>query len=257
MKNNIKLLIIGMSTMFCVACASNDENDAYRDLQKLANAITSLGLPSQNEVNASQKPGLNIYQADRLPSSAVDNVVEEEFSDDYGTHSYRSEFFDIDGVTPLTEQDARSQGNYVEKVNTQYRNDQYESNFYLVNTHKITGDDIFLGVNMEISGNGVVDYYNDDLVLVADSVFAKFDFSEGITLRYEMSFMEEKYHFVLEKTFTMEDMLVEQSDDVVEESISGNIIDVDGDIVGKFILNSDESVVIKDKNGNTIQSAGS
>lgn len=69
--------------------------------------------------------------------------------------------------------------------------------------------------------------------------------------------MDGKYSFVLEGNYTSEEMdAIDADSESKDELVSGDIIDRNGNRVGVFILNYDDSVTIKDRDNNVIRTAG-
>jgi len=258
MSTIFKILFVLSTAITLLSCASKEEDDDYSqvlsDLQRVANIVDKLSLPSGNDSSSTQKPKhtVEFKLSNRSSSSEIDNLEEYGFTDETGTYSATIKYFDTDGETPITQENAFHQGSYTSLQTSHFKNDKYESNFTLRETTTLNDDTLDIP-NFTLEGSGEVNYYNDDLLLLAKSVTLHYTNDTGFNIQYDMTFMEDKYSFTLEATLTLDDVLEEKTDDLL---VSGNIIDANGNSVGEFILNGDDSVIIKDRDGNIIQDAG-
>ncbi len=250
----IPLKIAQLSRVFIAllltACA-NDNNeisaDVRADLQKLANSVNTFS------INGTSASAATSRSKSTSLARSIDNTEQESGSDEFGTYTIDIEYFAADATTPITPAESSTLDSYVIKITSQFRNDQYESNASQNSTiENIENERI---PNYTSTGTGSVNYYNDNLLLTADSIFTKVNAQDGFYLRYEMSFLDHKYSFTLEATLDI-DVILEAEDETIMLAITSKIYDVDGKHVGYFILNEDESVVIKDNAGKVIQSAG-
>jgi len=250
----ISLRVAQLSLVFIAllltACA-NDNNeisaDARAALQKLANSVNTFS------INGASASAATSRSKSTSLARSIDNTEQESGSDEFGTYTIDMEYFAADATTPITSEEALTSDSYVMKITSLFRNDQYESNTSQISTiENIENERI---PNYTSTGTGSVNYYNDNLLLTADSIFVKVNARDGFYLRYEMSFLDHKYSFTLEATLDIDEIL-EAENETIYLAITSKIYDADNNHVGYFILNEDESVVIKDKAGEVIQSAG-
>ncbi len=246
----VQLSLVFIAFLLITACA-NDKNeisaDTHADLQKLANSVNVFSI---NEANASTATGRN--KSSSLARS-IDNTEQESFSDEFGTYIADIEYFSADATTPIASEEASTLDSYVMKITSLFRNDQHESNASLSVIIEKTENERIL--NSTLTGTGTVNYYNDSLLLTADSIYSKVNTQDGLYLRYEMSFLDLKYSLTLEATLGIDELL-EAENETIYPAITSKIYNTDNNHVGYFILNEDESVVIKDKAGKIIQSTG-
>lgn len=156
-----------MLVLFQVSCAPNNSGnyaEARSDLNKLANVVDSFSIPSTEAPQTSQKPTYkNVSQ---------DNIYENEYTDERGDHRYTHEYFELDGVTPISSYDAFTAESYIVNQVSNFKNSQYESVFSASIT--VTNSAVSDNPDMVIRGFGNVNYYNYDLLFKADSLFASF-----------------------------------------------------------------------------------
>ncbi len=94
-------------------------------------------------------------------------------------------------------------------------------------------------------------------ILVIDNIIMSLTENEGFSIRYEISFMDDKYNFILFKKYTLEELITPDSNKASNEVLtSSTIYDNNENSVGMFIINVDRTVIIKDRDGNIIQRAG-
>ncbi len=159
----IRILVLTFLLLFLVSCASNETDDysqVLNDLQLLANAVDSFSLspPTGNPSTSQNKTNL----VPDLRSIDIDNTASFEYSVENESISISYEYYDIDGITPITENDAFQQEGYVEKQESIYKTDQIESTLFIVTT-AIKNENGFRERSM--TGNGKIDYVNYSLVL--------------------------------------------------------------------------------------------
>ena len=245
---------VGFSTTAC-APKSDEHPIAHADLQRLANAVTTFSMKKSTEAGpAPAKPSV-IQRKASTAATESSNVIEDEFTDEDGTYSFRAEFFLADGVTPVTVIDTLDLDEYVVKQHAVLLTSKYESTMDI--TIRQFGYTPGLLPESEMSGTGVVDYYNDDLVLRAEKIQASISNETGMYIRYDMSFMDGKYFFTLETSLTPDEVnALDSGEQTSEPFVSGDITDAGGTLVGTFVLNTDDSVTILDENGTVVRAAG-
>jgi len=250
----MKKIVITITMFYCItviltACGGSSD-EAREDLQKLANSVDSLS------ISTGDTPSSNSNNKAQIDTRSNHNIELDEFSDERGTYSITSEYFAADGTTPITQEESMDLNDYVVRQKQKFRTNQYESNFSAV--YEYSNVDGLGFPDMIANGSATIDYYNDDLLLSADSVYLKLQYEGEIHIRYEMSFFNKQYSFVLEVKEVFQDYVAstENAQNTAVEMISAEIFNANGQHVGYFILNHDDSVVIKDAGGNVIQAAG-
>lgn len=249
-------------TFFISACANKESDDStvYEDLQKLAKVVSTFSMKTTETRTVSQnKPVLHRSKHETLSNTSTDlpsNTLVDEYTDEAGSSITREEFFLIDGTTPLDFSLTDEVDSYIIKVETSYLTPKYHADStYVTTVQKSPGGGFFL-LNSESIGVGRVDYYNDDLVLSIEKLYLKLD-ENSVSVRFDISLMEQKYFFSLEQSITIEDILAAvESGESASKVTEGEIKDGNGNVVGTFVLNSDESVTILDANGEIVKTAG-
>lgn len=269
--NIVKLTFIAL-VFFQLSCAekyptnSKQSSEDYivvlEDITKLANIVTNFSIdpsgggPSLSEysyITYNEETGLN-----------ADNVEEFEFKDDKNFINFRFKYFAMDGRTPITQTDAVNGSEYIVTNTFTSRNDTTES--YIYSSSIVTNIDSYLQIpigdgiwyipkaDTESWGAGETKYLYKSFVLKTDSSISRTTQEGDIFTTREFSFMNGKYKFILEESL----IIAELGNDLTfsNERVSGDIYDQNTYKVGKFILNHDNTVIIEDRDGNIIQTAG-
>jgi hypothetical protein len=243
------------SSILLLSCSDSSTNappkavgaDVTSDLQKVANVVENLAMLDKSEkLPQNSLPKKNTITSDTCYSLGT-GIQVCTFSDAEGQYIDTSYTYAMDGVT-LVDDDGLL-NSYKQHVKSHSTSPLFNTSVEFDLSIKFDlnlADPMDFDMEFTMNGSGIVDYFNDDLILNFSKIFCKSNMT-SCSYDYRFSMLDGKYNVTLTGDVSM-DYENEPADSSM--SASGPVILVStGEKVGTFQMLYDGAIRILDNDG--------